>query len=255
MKSTEAYQFERTKRLHETRKSAGLLNRITPSRWRVHHDDRINQDTVRLVEPLAREFDRPVVLSVGAGGGGLLKLTWKTPGIVRIGVDINHHVLADEGRQHFLAVEGSAFPLPVRDGSVDIVLFDYVLHHLVGQGLLEDALREAWRVLRPGGYMVVRDPSSFSPSGLAMNVANKFRLMHVLSGASNYEFAIAPPRLLELFGRSGSVQTVRGLSFLWSRRLPVWVQDVIRRLEPHFFNGRRAPWLADFILYIVRKNG
>jgi ubiquinone/menaquinone biosynthesis C-methylase UbiE len=173
---------------------------------------------------------------------------------MRIGLDLNFEVLAAEGKQHFDPLEGSADSLPLRARSVDIVLFDYVLHHLVGQGEMESSINEAWRVLRPGGYIIAREPSSFSPSGLALNIANKFRLMNALAGASNYEFAISPPRLLKLFKSEGSLIELRGLSFLWSRRLPISVQETISRLEPHLFCSKRSQWLADFILYIVRKN-
>lgn len=98
------------------------------------------------------------------------------------------------------------------------------------------------------------EPSSFSPSGLAMNIANKFKLMPFIAGASNYEFAISPPYLLNLFERQGKRRTVRGLSFLWSRRLPVWLQEVISKFEPVVFSSERSQYLADFIVYVVRKN-
>jgi ubiquinone/menaquinone biosynthesis C-methylase UbiE len=254
MNAKEAFEFERNNRLHETRKTAGILNRLTPLQWRIHHDDKTNVRTIESIDPLIKGLARPVVLAIGVGGGRMFKLFWNQPNVVRVGLDINHDVLATEGKHHFQAVEGSAYHLPVRDDSVDIVLFDYVLHHLVGQDEMENSIKEAFRVLRSGGYIVAREPSSFSPSGLAMNIANKFQLMNAIAGASNYEFAISPPYLLKLFKREGSVVDVQGLSYLWSRRLPIGLQEMIGRLEPYLFKHQRSRWLADFMLYIIRKN-
>jgi ubiquinone/menaquinone biosynthesis C-methylase UbiE len=45
--------------------------------------------------------------------------------------------------------------LPLADGSVDVALLATVLHDLVEVGVAEGALREAARVLRPGGRLVV----------------------------------------------------------------------------------------------------
>jgi SAM-dependent methyltransferase len=250
-----AYEFERTERLHETRGTEGILNRITPVRWRVHQDARINAKVVALAKPLAREFERPVVLGVGVGDGRLLRMIWDEPSITRIGVDINRDVLTRHVTNEFIPVEASAFPLPIRSESVDIVFFGNVLHHLAGQRLVEDAVSEAGRVVRRGGYVVALEPSSLSASGLAMNVANRFRLMNILTGSSNYEFALSPAYLIRLLGREGSVLAVRGLTYLWSRRMPIWTQGLVHRLEPYLFRTDRAQWLADFVLYVVRKGG
>lgn len=249
-----AYEFERTERLHETRGTEGLLNRLTPVRWRVHQDARINAKVIAIAGPLARQFDQPLILGVGVGDGRLLRMIWNEPSVTRVGVDINHDVLTRHVQNEFVPVEGSACPLPIRAGSVDIVLFGNVLHHLVGQDLVEDAVSEAGRVLRPGGYIVALEPSSWSASGLAMNVANRFRLMNTLTGSSNYEFAISPSYLLGLLRREGSVVSVRGLTYLWSRRLPIWLQGVVDRMEPYLFRSDRAQWLADFVVYVVRKD-
>lgn len=52
------------------------------------------------------------------------------------------------------AVRGSATDLPVAGASVDAVLIVDALHHLPDAA---DVLAEAWRALRPGGVLVVRE--------------------------------------------------------------------------------------------------
>jgi ubiquinone/menaquinone biosynthesis C-methylase UbiE len=53
------------------------------------------------------------------------------------------------------AVADVGGPLPLPEGSVDVALLATVLHDLVQEGAGEGALREAARLLRPGGRLVV----------------------------------------------------------------------------------------------------
>jgi SAM-dependent methyltransferase len=253
-KRKEAYEFERTEPLHKTRGREGLLSRLIPVRWSVREDARVNAKVASVAGPIAREFDRPLVVAVGVGNGRLVRLIWKDPSVPCVGVDINHDALTRHVVNAFTPIEGSACPLPIRTASADIVFFGNVLHHLVGQGMVEDAIAEGGRVLRPRGYIIALEPSSWSASGLAMNLGNRFRLMNRLTGSSNYEFALSPPYLLRLLRRQGTVVTVRGVTYLWSRRLPIWLQEVVHRLEPNLFRSARAQWFADFVLYVVRKD-
>jgi ArsR family transcriptional regulator len=49
---------------------------------------------------------------------------------------------------------GDMEELPIDDGAVDLAFFSQSLHHA---GRPERAVREAWRILRPGGRIVVLD--------------------------------------------------------------------------------------------------
>lgn len=257
MPTKPAYAFEREHAIHETRDAKGLLNRLRPPGWLRHNADRVDRRTVQVLAPWLAEPANPVVVTVGVGQGHIYQWLWRDPGAVRIGVDVNHaamlKALAENGRDHYRPVEGDAARLPFPDGSADVLVFDFSLHHLVGQGPLEDFVAEGARVLRPGGLIVAREPSSWSPSGLALNALNAFGLMHRLTGASNQEFALSPPRLIRAFERHGRVLAVEGLTYLFAHRLPPALQDLIARVAPYLACGRRARWTADFLLYVARK--
>jgi ubiquinone/menaquinone biosynthesis C-methylase UbiE len=250
------YDFERNNPIHLTRDAKGL-NRLRPQSWLRYNDQIVQSRTVELLCPVIGHLQNPVVLSVGVGHGGLFQWLWREPATVRVGIDINHEVmvkaLGEYGRAYFQAVEGDALRLPLAERSVDIVVYDFVLHHLVGQAPLQDAIAEGFRVLRPRGYLISREPSSYSPSGCALNLLNHFKLMHKLTGASNQEFALSPPELIKMFERHGSVLLSRGLTYLFAHRMPPPAQDLIGMLQPYLFRGRRGQWLADFLLYVVQK--
>lgn len=54
--------------------------------------------------------------------------------------------------------------LDMPDASMDIAVFSGVLHHFPGAELRRELLREALRVLKPGGRVFGFDPSAHSPS-------------------------------------------------------------------------------------------
>ena len=88
------------------------------------------------------------VVDVGTGVGGLLPdLRSAFPGAVVLGVDRAPGMLRLAPGEFPRAVM-DARRLAIRSGSVDLVLFAFMLFHLDDPG---DALREARRLLRPGG--------------------------------------------------------------------------------------------------------
>ena len=98
------------------------------------------------------------VLEVGCGVGAVLgELARAEPSLALTGLDRSPEQLAG-ARRHLDAkgvratlVEGDALALPFADGSFDRVVMVWVLEHLADEPMRLAALREARRVLRPGG--------------------------------------------------------------------------------------------------------
>ena len=131
----------------------------------------------------AQGIDQGVALDVGTGPGIFpIAIAENLPGMEFLAIDLSPAMiqtaqanarerrLAD--RVHFQI--GSAYALPLKDKSVDLVLCVHTMHHL------EDPLtffNEAARVLKEGGKCVMVDLRRDSPKPLALFFDLLWRLM------------------------------------------------------------------------------
>jgi SAM-dependent methyltransferase len=103
------------------------------------------------------------VLDIGCGDGVWTAVAaQRTPRGPVVGLDFSLgmlHALADRSRD-VLRVQGDANGLPIRSGSVDVVLAMWMLYHVDRHRAIE----ECRRVLRPGGKLIAAtNESSFLP--------------------------------------------------------------------------------------------
>lgn len=80
--------------------------------------------------------------------------------------------------------DGDAFALPVADASVDVVAQN-CLFNIFEPADLTRALQEAYRVLKPGGRLIMSDPIATRPVPLHLQQDDRLRAM-CLSGALTY---------------------------------------------------------------------
>jgi len=80
---------------------------------------------------------------------------------------------------------GDAFALPIPDASVDIVAQN-CLFNIFEYGDLQRALQEAYRVLKPGGRLIMSDPIAPRPIPAHLQADERLRAICV-SGAITYE--------------------------------------------------------------------
>ena len=124
--------------------------------WSVHVLERAMQDLERLIPN--RQPSYPVVADVGCGWGRSLKKLHDRFAPQRlIGMDIDPEMLAASAREmaacglqaEFIQCSSSRITLP--DNSVDLLFCHQTFHHLIDQ---ENAIREFYRVLKPGGILL-----------------------------------------------------------------------------------------------------
>lgn len=117
------------------------------------------RELLSLVKPRGR------FLEVGCGEGGNL-FHLRGPGAVRFALD-RFPAKAGFARQQepgLRALAADALALPFASGAFDSVLVRDLLHHVYDR---ERALGEAWRVLAPGGELVLIEPNARNPLILA----------------------------------------------------------------------------------------
>ena len=138
------------------------------------------------------------VVDVGCGTGRSHRVYAEREGSY-FGLDLSLSAVAKAGsrrRGHFL--QADATRLPFAAGSRDVVAFSSVLHHLPDR---DAALREAHRVLRPGGLVFAFDPNLLHP---AMALFRHPRSpLYRSEGVSPDERPLLPRALRRNFERAG----------------------------------------------------
>lgn len=96
------------------------------------------------------------ILDVGCGSGWLIRYL-QSRGFKAKGCDIAPEAIKVSGQ-----VRGSATKLPFKTGAYDAILGISIIEHMLPQDV-EQFLREAFRVLKPGGWLFLDTPNYHTP--------------------------------------------------------------------------------------------
>ena len=133
-------------------------------------------------------------------GAGLVTLPLVASGRRVVGVDFNAKACRRAGRNGLAAVRGDAFRTPLADGAADVVL-NVGFAQQYGAEALDRLLREAARVLRPGGRLVIVWANRTAL--LRRTVSWCFRILDALRGrALPPLFSHAPAEMRAAAGRA-----------------------------------------------------
>jgi SAM-dependent methyltransferase len=233
------------------------------------HDNLLDRmsdpDTLAVHYDHLREREREIVTRrIGAGGGDVLAVgcgrdpgrhLFPAPAWRMTGVELTDEwpralVASGELDDGLAGRAGELDELP--DGSYDVVLYRYVLHHIAYQGPLAPVFAEAGRLLRPGGALVAMEPGSLHPVGAGLALANRLGLGPSVHGTPD-DIPLAPGRLEREARAAGLDPELHAVTYSW-RRLPPALQRGLWRLDS-VGSGPRVARLGHTLMLIARKPG
>ena len=120
-----------------------------------------------------------ILLDAGGGTGRVAEALRPHVGSVIV-ADVSWGMLSQARQKDLAAASAESERLPFADGTFDRVLMVDALHHVVHQG---ETVRELFRVLKPGGRLVIEEPDLRTFAVKLIAVAEKLALMrsHFLS--------------------------------------------------------------------------
>jgi GT2 family glycosyltransferase/SAM-dependent methyltransferase len=114
------------------------------------------REKMRAIHSVAPDFPVQEVLEVGGGRSGLTSLLYPNAQIVNIDLNGEYESASCNQKPLVRFVCGDATDLPFADESFDAVTMFDLLEHVLDD---RQAVREAFRVLCPGGFLLVSTPN------------------------------------------------------------------------------------------------
>lgn len=219
--------------------------------WETFGSDGTLADRLRFcdVDPLRPLFLRYLTpgatMLEGGCGRGQYVAYYSARGIKVVGLDFARDWLSAIHREspQLPLCAGDVGALPFRDGAFDLYYSGGVVEHF--EGGAERALREARRVLKPGGtlllsvpyYSPMRRVLAFTRSGEWRRVSGPVLDTGDSNGRQFYQYAYTVPEFSKMLTAAGlRVLGTQGYAIAWG----LYDVDAIRRLAARF-EGRPQP--------------
>ena len=156
-----------------------------------------------------------------------------------IGLDVADAVMSNPSTDENVVIQNGR--LPLSDGSVDVIVADYVLEHSAEPAAIE---REVFRVLRPGGLFCARTPH------VLHYVSTGGRLFGGV-GRANVLKNVQPNRKdVDVFATRYRCNTLRQINRVWDSRR--WTDySYLYTAEPSYYFGSRLIYQALRVLHKV----
>ncbi len=236
----------------EHHRPGSVLDRLSDPDTLAVHYGRLREREREILDRRLK-LDGGRVLSVGCGrdpGRHLFpRPAWRMTG-VELDEDLPRALVESGELDEGLAGRaGELDTLP--DGAFDVVLYRYVLHHVVYQGPLRPAFAEAARLLRPGGALVAMEPGALHPVGAGLTLANRVGLGPAVHGTPD-DIPLAPGRLEREARAVGLIPELHAVTYAW-RRLPARLQRALWPLDDALGSRRRAARLGHTLMLVARR--
>ncbi len=122
---------------------------------------RLNRRTKEVIYSIQKHFSGPpaTVVDLGTADGlmlGMIKNTF--PSAKCVGIELSRELIETNTDRRITLLQGNVNYLPISSDTVDIVVATAVIEHLPDPKML---LKEAKRILRPHGLMILTSPDPF----------------------------------------------------------------------------------------------
>jgi ubiquinone/menaquinone biosynthesis C-methylase UbiE len=214
--------------------------------------NRLVNECLKVLSSVKKPWHGAHFADLGCGSGVFTNIL-KQKGFRVTGLDLSRTILEAGRKSHdFDLVNGDVEFLPLRDSSIDFILFSGMLHHLPDKEL---CAAEAFRALKPGGAFVAFDPNKQNPfMWLYRDISSP---LHSQKGVTKNERPISAAEVEAVFGRHGFKMKIDYLSGLHYKAI---ASSLLRPLLPLYnmldaivFNSQFMEKRRSFIITVGQK--